>query len=170
MKREQKSSQKRIPLAYFITFRSYGTWLHGRAGSVDRSHNRYGTPRLPGNAKRLAYNERLMKRPSVKLSTKRRRAVLQAIKETCEIRNWKLWASNIRTNHVHSVVSAPYDPEPVLIALKANATRKMREAGCWQSGKTPWVLRGSKQYLWTEKDVYDAIDYVLYHQGELLPE
>ncbi len=27
-----------IPLAYLITFRSYGTWLHGRAGAVDRFH------------------------------------------------------------------------------------------------------------------------------------
>ena len=170
MKREQEISNKRIPLAYFITFRSYGTWLHGRSGSVDRLHNRFGTPRLPANAKRLAYNKKLMKRPPVKLTTRRRRAVLQAIKETCEIRKWKLWASNIRTNHVHAVVSAPCDPELVLNALKANATRKMRVAECWQSGKTPWVLRGSKRYLWTEKDVYEAIDYVLYGQGELLPE
>jgi hypothetical protein len=38
------------PLAYFIMFRSYGTWLHGDSrGSVDRLHNTYGTPRLPPN-------------------------------------------------------------------------------------------------------------------------
>jgi hypothetical protein len=31
------------PLAYFITFRAYGTWLHGdKRGSVDRHNNRYG--------------------------------------------------------------------------------------------------------------------------------
>jgi hypothetical protein len=29
-------SNDRIPLGYFITFRCYGSWLHGRAGSVDR--------------------------------------------------------------------------------------------------------------------------------------
>jgi len=30
------------PLAYLITFRAYGTWLHGDArGSIDRFHNRY---------------------------------------------------------------------------------------------------------------------------------
>jgi hypothetical protein len=30
-----------IPLAYLITFRCYGTWLHGDSrGSVDRFHNR----------------------------------------------------------------------------------------------------------------------------------
>ena len=36
------------PLAYFITFRAYGTWLHGdERGAVDRRHNDYGTPYLP---------------------------------------------------------------------------------------------------------------------------
>ncbi len=41
-------NDEHIPLAYFITFRCYGTWLHGdRRGSVDRFHNIYGTPRLP---------------------------------------------------------------------------------------------------------------------------
>jgi hypothetical protein len=34
-----------IPLAYLITFRAYGTWLHGdKRGSVNRFHNRFGTP------------------------------------------------------------------------------------------------------------------------------
>jgi len=45
------------PLAYFLSFRSYGTWLHGdKRGSVDRFHNKYGTPRLPENAKWFNYN------------------------------------------------------------------------------------------------------------------
>jgi hypothetical protein len=38
------------PLAYLITFNTYGSWLHGdRRGSVDRFHNRYGTPRVGAN-------------------------------------------------------------------------------------------------------------------------
>ena len=37
-------------LAYFITFRCYGTWLHGdERGSVDRFHNIYGMPFIPKN-------------------------------------------------------------------------------------------------------------------------
>ncbi|HEY2974445.1 MAG TPA: hypothetical protein VGJ48_18145 [Pyrinomonadaceae bacterium] len=30
-----------IPYGYLITFRAYGTWLHGRPGSVDRFHNAF---------------------------------------------------------------------------------------------------------------------------------
>jgi REP element-mobilizing transposase RayT len=70
--------------------------------------------------------------------------------------------------HVHTVVSANCDPESVLNTLKANATRKMREAGCWQSSGTPWVRKGSKGRLWTEEDVIAAIVYVEYEQGEPL--
>ena len=96
-------------------------------------------------------------------------SVQSAIKETCEIRKWELWVSNIRTNHVHTVVSALCKPEPILNALKANATRKMRESGCWLSERGPWVRRGSKRYLWTEEDLRNAIAYVLYEQGDSLP-
>jgi len=39
-----------IPLAYFITFRTYGTWLHGdERGSIDRYHNRYKGPKVEPN-------------------------------------------------------------------------------------------------------------------------
>ena len=76
---------------------------------------------------------------------------------------------NVRTNHVHTVVSAQCKPEKILTALKANATRKLREAGCWKRNDSPWADRGSKKYLWTEEDVVDAIAYVEYDQGEPLP-
>lgn len=32
------------PIAYLITFTTYGTWMHGdKRGSVDKRHNRYGS-------------------------------------------------------------------------------------------------------------------------------
>jgi REP element-mobilizing transposase RayT len=76
---------------------------------------------------------------------------------------------NVRTNHIHTVVSAPCKPEKILTAFKANATRKLREAGCWKNDDSPWADRGSKKYLWTEEDVVNAIAYVEYDQGEPLP-
>jgi hypothetical protein len=40
------------PLAYFISFRTYGTWLHGdERSSTDRFHNQYGSPFIPPNEK-----------------------------------------------------------------------------------------------------------------------
>ncbi len=84
------------------------------------------------------------------------------------MRRWQLWTVNVRSNHVHAVVSANKEPDAVLSALKANATRAMREAGLWTSELSPWEYRGSKKYLWTEKQLADAIAYVEYDQGEPL--
>ena len=41
----------------------------------------------------------------VLLNAQQRQCVEEALKETCEIRNWNLLASNVRTNHAHMVVS-----------------------------------------------------------------
>src|SRR2546428_4046768 len=77
-------SDDHTPLAYLITFRSYGTWLHGDPrGSVDRFHNVYGTPRLPPNSQREKYERLLLARPPVKLNAKQSTAVERGITETC---------------------------------------------------------------------------------------
>ena len=154
------------PHGYLITFRARGTWLHGDArGSIDRFHNQYSTPYIPLNERWHSYNQQSMKLAPVGLNSIRRAAVNDSIKETCDLRKWELHAANVRTNHVHVVVSAQSDPEIVLRALKANATRKMREAGCWTSIQTPWAQKGSKRWLWTYEQLQRAIAYVLDGQG-----
>ena len=160
------------PLAYFISFRTYGTWLHGDArGSIDRYNNRYKSPYLPANQNWLRHNKAQLKCKPLVLASKERKCVAKAITETCKIRKWLLQALNIRTNHVHTVVSASQKkPELVLNAFKANATRQLRQDGLWPHPFSPWADRGSKRRLWNEQSVASAIDYVLYCQGEDLPD
>ncbi len=160
-----------IPLAYLITFRCYGTWLHGdMRGSVDRSHNIYGTARLQHEPVRKDYVRTIIKHEAVALDANRRAAVENAVRETCLLRNWHLHAINVRTNHVHTVVAAgSKKPEIVLNAFKANATRQMREGGLWNHEHSPWAEKGSKRRLWNERSVFNAIDYVLNGQGDDLP-
>jgi REP element-mobilizing transposase RayT len=159
------------PLAYFISFRTHGTWLHGdRRGAIDRFHNRYGSPYLPPNTNWERYNQKLLKTKPVILRALQRQCVAVAIRETYQIRRWTLLAINVRTNHVHTVVTANRKPELVLNAFKANATRKLREAGLWREAFSPWADRGSKRRLWNERSVGRAIEYVLYGQGDELPD
>jgi REP element-mobilizing transposase RayT len=167
---DSEFNESGVPLAYFISFRCYGTWLHGdERGSVDRFHNFYGAPALPPDEKKRLEMRSRMKRDPVELTAKRREAVEAAIRETCDIRNWSLRAINVRTNHVHSVVSASRKPELVMNAFKANATSKMIAASVWQRGVKPWSRHGSTRYLWTEKSIAIAIDYVINGQGDELP-
>jgi REP element-mobilizing transposase RayT len=156
-----------VPRAYFITFRAYGTWLHGdERGSVDRNHNRFGSPRLIPNERRRQLNLGRLKNRPVRLPTGARVAIEEAIKETCRIRNWELWVVNARTNHIHAVVTAPCKSELVLNAFKANATRELRATGAYKRAGSPWAKRGSRKNLWTEQDVIEAVVYVQYEQGE----
>ncbi|MGH9760872.1 MAG: transposase [Blastocatellia bacterium] len=117
------------PLAYLITFRSYGTWLHGdERDSTDRHHNVFDTPFIPQNDRWRRHSERSLRHSPVELDSARRGAVETGIRETSGIREWRLFAMNVRTNHVHIVVHAVVRPELMLAAFKANATRKMRES------------------------------------------
>jgi REP element-mobilizing transposase RayT len=159
------------PLAYFISFRSRGTWLHGdERGSIDRFHNRYGDPYIPPNKPWKRHNQRKLKADPFILGARERQSVENAIRDTCKIRKWDLLALNVRTNHVHTVVTADRKPELVLNAFKANATRQLREDHLWPHDLSPWADKGSKRRLWNERSVARAIDYVLYGQGDDLPD
>jgi REP element-mobilizing transposase RayT len=159
------------PLAYFISFRSYGTWLHGdRRGSIDRFHNGYRSPYIPQNQNWRHYNEQLLKAKPLILGAKQRRSIKEAVRDTCNKRKWVLLALNVRTNHVHTVVSANRKAGLVLNALKANATRQLREDGQWSHPFSPWADKGSKRKLWNEQSVAKAIDYVLNGQGGDIPD
>lgn len=84
-----ESEHYRNPLAYLITFRSYGTWLHGDPrGSVDHFHNVYGKPRLPPIRQRMKYEQSLLVMRPVKLNSRQRTAVEKGIRDTCKIHTW----------------------------------------------------------------------------------
>jgi REP element-mobilizing transposase RayT len=112
---------------------------------------------------------RLLRHEPVSLDEKRRPVVEKTIREVCEHRNWLLRAINVRTNHVHTVVTADRDPEPVMDTFKAYATRRMTEAELWEHGRKPWSRHGSTRWLWTARAVERAIDYVLNCQRDELP-
>jgi REP element-mobilizing transposase RayT len=72
---------------------------------------------------------------------------------------------NVRTNHAHVVVTAAREPEGILEAFKSYSTRALREAKVISQTLTPWIRHGSTVYLWKERDVAKAIEYVMLGQG-----
>ena len=154
------------PQAYLITFRTYGTWLHGdERGSMDRRyHNRVGAPKIAKSPGLLRHEQELLKHPPVTLMPAQRQAVEAAITEVCTVRGYHLRAINVRTNHVHVAVDAATKPEPIMRSFKAYATRKLRETGLMSPEIEPWSRHGSTLYLWTEEEVEIAVQYVLVGQ------
>ena len=154
------------PLAYFITFHTYGTWLHGdERGSMDRQHNEPGTPCLPPNEQRRRREEAALQHAPVTLSARARDVVERTILEVAEHHGWTVHTQAARSNHVHVIVSAPDRPEPVMNAFKSWSTRRLVEAGCLRPKTRAWVRHGSTVYLWKPVELCAAVKYVAYGQG-----
>jgi REP element-mobilizing transposase RayT len=162
----------RFPLAYLVTFRTYGTWLHGDPrGSHDRYNNVYRGPKIEDNIIREQQNVRKLRSEPFLLNAKARIIVEASIREVCRYRGWHLHALNVRTNHAHVVAAAgAVKPDVVLRDLKAYATRSLRDEKCWPHSHSPWSDGGSKRYLWREESLWHACNYVLNAQGEDLPD
>ncbi|MBE7517262.1 MAG: transposase [Chloracidobacterium sp.] len=159
------------PIAFLITFRTYGTWLPGdERGSIDKYHNKYGGPRAVASEARSGIHSARLRSEPFLLNADARTIVEAAIKEVCKFREWYLIALAVRTNHVHAVISGNCDSAKMLNDLKAYSTRRLREASIWGQAHSPWVDKGSRRYLWTEEHVGAASNYVLNGQDGPLPE
>jgi len=147
---------------YFITFTCYGTWLHGDSrGSVDKNHNLPDTPFLPNAPARTQYARNQMKQEAVFLSDEHRQVVEQAICGVCEHKQWTLLAVNVRSNHVHTVVTADATPESVMNYFKRYASRQLHEQQLFSKETTIWTRHGSTRYLNDQRSIDAAVRYVI---------
>jgi REP element-mobilizing transposase RayT len=154
------------PIAYFLTWHTYGTWLPGHAqGSVDEEHRQFGTPFVAPDSQRVARNAAGLVHPSVTLDKPWRTAVQAAIVEVCTYRGWILAALHVRTTHVHVVVAAQAPPEKVLNDFKAYATRRLRREKLAEASLRVWAGHGSTRYVWNDKQLDEVVDYVVNRQG-----
>ena len=150
MKRDYIDFQERsVAMAYLITFKCYGTGLHGDdRGSADRRYfNRFGTPKIAPDAEKRKRKAGLLKDEPFVLAAAERRVVEKAIKEVCSVRGYVLFTSNVRTNHVHLVVSNNGKPERLMDTFKAYSTRALRASGLLASDRKTWSRHGSTGYL-----------------------
>ena len=145
------------PLAFFLTWTTYGTWLPGD----NRGWTRKGEPDVQHPSPRLAKSaEAKMKESAFRLSRDHRSIVEDTIRKHCEIRKWHVHAVNIRSNHVHVVVTAPgYKPETVRDQFKAWRTRKLKEAG--EARTLFWTEGASCRSINNDEDLEAAVVYVV---------
>jgi REP element-mobilizing transposase RayT len=164
--------ESQFPLAYLITIRTYGTWLHGdQRGSMDRhGKNIYGTEKIGLDPVYSVTMERNMSSEPFLLKARPRAVVEAAIRSVCSHRGYGLSAIHVRTNHAHVVSTSSGPLDPMMNAFKANATRELREAGLVAPDQRVWSRGGSTRYLWKPSNLERAINYVLNGQGDDLPD
>lgn len=160
------------PLAYLITIRTYGTWLHGDdRSSVDRrGQNVYNTPRVKPVKKLARIMQRNLADEPFLLDARSRGLTEAAVKELCSRRSYGLLAINVRTNHAHAVIAGSGRPERMAAEIKSYSTRRLREGGVVGTEQRVWSRGESTRYLWKERHVEIAVNYVLYGQRDDLPK
>ncbi|XVJ58884.1 MAG: hypothetical protein HEQ23_05580 [Tepidisphaera sp.] len=148
-------------LGYLLTWTCYGTWLHGDArNSVDADHNRVHTPFVMPDADRFDRSAASLKHPVVTLTSETRQLCETVIRKHCEIRGWRLHAVNVRSNHVHVVVTSDLVPESTMDQFKAWCTRKLREDRHFSPRQPIWTEHGSTRWLNTAESLERAVRYV----------
>lgn len=155
------------PLAFFFTVSAYGARLPGdpRGTSLRRFNATPFSAPEPANALREQTARAAMKNPSPAFGRMEREVIAASLLEACLHYGWSLHAVNVRTNHVHAVLTTARDAEFAMRALKSSATRRLREAGLFGPEDRIWARHGSTRYLWDEQDVLNAVAYVLEGQG-----
>lgn len=153
----QPFSQASEPLAYFLTWTTYGTWLPGD----ERGWNRKGLAGAqPPNALFVEMAASKLKERPFMLDEIHRSLVEATIRRHCEVRRWGLHAVNVRSNHVHVVVSAAgYAPETATEQFKAWCTRKLKEVVAGR--ERFWTEGGSCRWINRESDLEAAVEYVV---------
>ncbi|OGT25964.1 MAG: hypothetical protein A3I77_01760 [Gammaproteobacteria bacterium RIFCSPLOWO2_02_FULL_42_14] len=157
----------KLPFAYFITFRTYGSWLHGdKRTSVSRENNIFGTPVIKPN--QLLENKMHAEKKHDSIIFKKTHAdtILNAMVAACNHYRWRLYSLHVRSNHVHLTIRADRTPEHMMTQLKAYATRFLRKQHGFSKTQKIWSRHGSTKYLWTEKQVYFSSRYTIEFQGQ----
>ena len=145
------------PLGLFITWTVYGTFLPGDARGW---RLRSAGHQLPRPLLETWHRGRL-KHDVITLDAAMQSIAELAIHEIGGVRSWSLWATAVRTNHVHVVVTATeYDPKLVRDQLKGKTTMELRrEFPIWKD-RPVWSEKGDIEFLDSETEIQQCVVYV----------
>ena len=152
---------------YFITFTTYGTWIHGQCpGSVDRHHNVVGTDWIAPDPQLKRYQMSHMRGQPFRMDTAARAIVQATLLEVAAYRGWAILAANVLPTHVHLLVQATAQPEKVMRDFKSYATRRLREQGYVDNPRNVWTEHGSTRWINNRVSILPTIRYILDRQED----
>jgi len=153
-----------VPLAYFITWTVYGTFLQGD----ERGWRKRGEGEQSAQPKLAEWRRERLKHPIELLNEPQRQAVESEIERLADYRGWRLWAKNARSNHVHAVITASsVAGNTVRDQLKANCTRVLRTQWVQFVDRPVWTNGGDWQCINMEEELEQVVLYVSVAQDRM---
>ena len=96
------------------------------------------------------------------------RVIDSVCRRHCEIKKWVLHALNVRSNHLHVVVSCDAKPTTVQNQLKSYATRELRKINSEITvDRRIWTRGGDCELIDSQEDLNAVCDYVLLAQDSI---
>ena len=149
------------PLAYHITFGTYGTRLHGDdRGTVSRGQNGQEDLLLGRDEQLESYERGRMSFPPVELTPEQMRHGEEVIPSICERGGWSLLAWAVGPDHVHVVLHADADGLAVRKWFKRWLGEQLSNRWSLPDGATWWAEGGSVKHIWDDAYLVNATDYV----------
>ena len=154
------------PLAFHITFGTYGTRLHGdERGTVDRRMNQLGDP-IVGRCDAWERMERHRLKFEPRVFTARQMVLVESlVLPVCERGGWKLHTCAAGPDHVHSILTPldrarGRDGRAIRRWLKTWLSQSLARHIPLSRGETLWSECGSVKWIWTDDYFLRAVRYV----------
>ncbi len=144
------------PIAFFLTWTTYGSWLPGDARGWSDKHGavRAPSPRLAS----LAASQ--LSGKVFTLTPRQQQLVVDTVRRHCSLRHWTLHAIACRPQHVHVVVAAcGQDPVAISRELKGWTARAL--GGGVPSQSRVWTRGCSRRWVYDERGLDAVVTYVL---------
>jgi len=103
-----------------------------------------------------------LKSSPIRLHTDQAIHLRDQMMQTATVRDWRILAMAVMSNHIHVVVGVPGDPDPVRILrdFKSYGSRALSERWGKPPGDRWWTRGGSTRKLPDTPAVFAAIAYV----------
>ena len=149
------------PLAYHITFGTYGTRLHGdERGTVDRRHNTPGNPVLGSTESWQNKEQQLLKNLQIVLTHEQCTFTETSLPDICRRGDWTYHIAAAQEDHVHVLLESNREGKAVRRWLKSWLSEALSHR--WPLGERQrwWAVGGSVKYVW-DADYFDRVfDYI----------
>ncbi|MBI1335854.1 MAG: hypothetical protein GC164_02700 [Phycisphaera sp.] len=149
------------PLAYHITFGTYGTRLHGDTrGTVHRSMNQPGDPIIGRDDKWQAIEKNLLRFEPVILTQPQRSEIETALPGIAERGGWSLHITAAQPDHVHVLLSTEHDPQAARKVLKRWLGQAVSIKWPLAPEQSWWSEGGSVKWVWDEGYFQNVFEYI----------